>query len=454
MTPSPESPSGQPPAPPNSHHQAAYANGRIYIADRTDVVDPPYPPPQGGGPTTVPYSPRPAIYWAWVQPTFTAYGPCACYWNFNWGYGYGWLWDKGCYNPVTGMTTAGGGGAYMSSRGRRLLGQQQRLGGGWSTAPYARDRSAIVPANGTATAGGGGGGGGGVGRLGAGGVSAAGANYGGAGATRPRQPNVVYTAALGAVEHTIRSQAPKGSKIIVPPPGEVAAAALRPEAVTPEVVEAAEAVTSQLDGGNWGTVEAAGAGLKSGAGAGKWRDIYMAQAYYNPSYNNWGIEFRCRFGPNWNERNTVTLLATVIKSGVITHGSATGEAGFPLGLAYPQVAVRGGTMLVTYTYSSFANIQPTIPGVQYTDAPAHAGVGFTLIDPTTRQTQVNVAYQQDPSYGPIVQPSQRFGDYAGIDIHPISGRIWSANLFTWAPAYTVDGQTVLSNAGARITIFS
>ena len=83
-----------------------------------------------------------------------------------------------------------------------------------------------------------------------------------------------------------------------------------------------------------------------------------------------------------------------------------------------------------------------------------AGVGFTLINPSTVATQVNVAYQQNPSYGPIMQAGKRFGSYAGIDIHPISGRVWSANPYVWAPAYMVDGSTVMSNAGARITIFS
>ena len=66
-------------------HKAAYANGRIYIADRTDVLDPPVPPAAGSSTSTSDiYNPRPAIYWAWLQPTFAAYGPCACYWNFNW----------------------------------------------------------------------------------------------------------------------------------------------------------------------------------------------------------------------------------------------------------------------------------------------------------------------------------------------------------------------------------
>jgi hypothetical protein len=83
----------------------------------------------------------------------------------------------------------------------------------------------------------------------------------------------------------------------------------------------------------------------------------------------------------------------------------------------------------------------------------HVGVGFTLIDAGTKATAVNVAAQQDASYGPIVQIGPRFGDYAGIDIHPTTGRIWSANLWVWAPARSVDGQTVVSNAGARITVF-
>ena len=75
----------------------------------------------------------------------------------------------------------------------------------------------------------------------------------------------------------------------------------------------------------------------------------------------------------------MTLLATVVKSGVITYGSAAGETDAPLGLAYPQVAVRGGTMLVTYTYSSFGNI-PGIPGVKYPDEPAYAGEGCGVIE--------------------------------------------------------------------------
>ena len=81
-------------------------------------------------------------------------------------------------------------------------------------------------------------------------------------------------------------------------------------------------------------------------------------------------------------------------------------------------------------------------------------MAYTVINPSTAVTAVNIAWQQDPSYGPVVQWGSRFGDYAGIDIHPVSGRIWSANLYTWAPASSVDGTTTVSNAGARITLFN
>lgn len=53
--------------------------------------------------------------------------------------------------------------------------------------------------------------------------------------------------------------------------------------------------------------------------------------------NDWRVQFLCRFRFDWNIRNTVTLLATVIKSGTITYGSANGQESFALGLAYPQV---------------------------------------------------------------------------------------------------------------------
>ena len=50
------------PVPPICPTQAALANNRIYIADRTDVVDPPVPPTDpGGGSVSDLYNPRPAI---------------------------------------------------------------------------------------------------------------------------------------------------------------------------------------------------------------------------------------------------------------------------------------------------------------------------------------------------------------------------------------------------------
>lgn len=81
-------------------------------------------------------------------------------------------------------------------------------------------------------------------------------------------------------------------------------------------------------------------------------------------------------------------------------------------------------------------------------------MGYTIVNPATTATTVNVAFQQDPSYGPIVQLGPRFGGSAGIDTHAATGRIWSANLAVWAPSYTFDDAAVRSNAGARVTVFS
>jgi len=305
------------------------------------------------------------------------------------------VWDKGCYNPVTGVTTAGGGGYYKSS-GRKLKQSRFRAAPGWTTAPTERDRTTVSSfANGTAgqgkdskadswgvggwraalgleksTSGGGGGGGGGSSNKRPAGVQASGTSWSGD-TPREREPNLVYTAAVGAVEHTIRTQAPEGSRVINPPPGEVAAAGLKPDKLTPQEIAAAAAEAARLDEGGW-QVQAADV-QASGKESGAWRDVYMSAAYYDPSQGNWGIEFRCRFRNDWNVRNSVTLLATVIKSGVLTYGSASSQVGYPLGLAYPQVAVRGGTMLITYTYSSYGNLDNTITGVKYTDQPAYAG---------------------------------------------------------------------------------
>jgi hypothetical protein len=184
-----------------------------------------------------------------------------------------------------------------------------------------------------------------------------------------RTPNKVYTAAADAVAYTVRTQAPAGASVVKPPPSEAAAARVRPNQVT----AALAAVVAASKAKATGTWQAAGA-IVSGDPAGQWRDVYMSQAYYDPRYAMWSINFDCRFRADWNVRNTVTLLATVVKSGVISYGSAASEADAPLGLAYPQVAVRGGTMLVTYTYSSSANM-PAVPGVRFADVPAYAGEG-------------------------------------------------------------------------------
>jgi hypothetical protein len=137
-------------------------------------------------------------------------------------------------------------------------------------------------------------------------------------------------------------------------------------------------------------------------------------------------------------------------------GWAGGWAGGYAGGAGPEASRRlvldSITTVTTPAYPIKAN--PNLAPDPRSPCPPSPGVGFTLVDAATTSTAVNVAAQQDPSYGPIVQFGSRFGDYAGIDIHPTTGRVWSANIWVWSPYYAVDGQAVVSNAGARVTIFS
>jgi hypothetical protein len=295
---------------------AALAGGLVYLADRTDVAD-----------LNALYSPRPAVYWAWVQPGFAAGARCG--------------------GKRRRLAAANAGGARQS---RRQQQQQQQS-------------------------------------------SQAGAR---------REPNLVYTTAREDVDAALRAQAPLASTVTV----------------------GAEPPPEQAGTSSFGNSTSSGGQRAIGCGGG-------------------------------DAAAPATLLATVVKSGVITYGSGSGEADAPLGLAYPSVAVRGrSTMLVTFTYASYADLAP-LPGTKYANAPAYPGVGYTSISASTRVTQVAVAAQPDPSYGPVLQLGQRFGDTgSAIDIHPTTGRVWSANLFTWAPAAAVDGATVRSNAGARISIFA
>lgn len=280
--------------------------------------------------------------------------------------GYGWIWDRGSYNPVSGVVTAGGPGTYVGGTGRRRRDALRRLrrlqqhveaaggalrygghrgaaggaawegavstdtqareqlhsalrrlqqygahssggSGGWGATGALRDRGNFVPvinvtdprdaptgyggyyvnpargggAGGLAAAGLAPGGGGGSGYLGGAayvrgvnsvlatnGAAAAGGSgpYGGGGYTgggdytgggearaagaggggayglggaplRRREPNVVYTAASGAVAHTVRTQAPPGSLVVVPPEAEASAGAVGADRMDPEEVK-------------------------------------------------------------------------------------------------------------------------------------------------------------------------------------------------------------------------
>jgi hypothetical protein len=347
-------------------------------------------------------------------------------------YGFGWIWDRACFNPVTGVVAGGGGGSYYYGRrlqeetatpavaeaaaaadpdgleespamhhllqqedpdaenqdtssgttsspaaghpegnnhSRQLLQQSSaRRPGAWSRAGPNRDAPSVLNVPPAASA-----------------PGAASSTYGGGAPStttnsNSRQvftPNKVYSATAGAVAYTVRTQAPRGSKVVVPPPTEAAAAAaLNPTQITAAQAAVAAAAAGKAANGTWQeALKAAGSVSPAGLEAGTWRDVYMSQAYYNPAYAVWSIDFSCRVKADWNVRNTVTLLATVVKAGVITHGSAAGEQAAPLGLAYPQVAVRGGTMLVTFTYSSYANV-PKVPGAENTGVPAFPGGWF------------------------------------------------------------------------------
>ena len=353
---------------------------------------------------------------------------------------------------MTGVLTGGGGGAYYGGGGRRRRRQRRRLQGTvvLQRRPAPRDANGII---GLGVGGGGGatgasttttyGGGGGTG------------SGGGVATLSPSgrlqlAPNRVYSAAAGAVARTVRTQAPPGARVVAPPAAREAAAAAMPPAALAAAVAAAAGVNGTSPPG---TVSAAAS--PSGVEAAAWRDAYAAAAYFDPTVGAWGVDLACRFDARWNVANRVTLLATVVKVGVVTYGSAAGEEpAKALGLAYPQVAVRGGAMLLTFTYGSAAALPGALPGVVQPGAPAYPGVGFAVVAPATRVVAVRVAHQPEPSYGPILQAGPRFGGGAAIDVHPLSGRVWSANLAVWAPYWGVDGDAVVSNAGARITVFA
>jgi hypothetical protein len=95
-----------------------------------------------------------------------------------------------------------------------------------------------------------------------------------------------------------------------------------------------------------------------------WKQVY----YQNNMRVNINIPARvnpCKYYPNWAADNTISFGAIVSNSGVL--GFAARANSDPVGLAFPQVAVQGGNMLITYSYAGIRNLAdgsgtPAYPG--------------------------------------------------------------------------------------------
>lgn len=69
----------------------------------------------------------------------------------------------------------------------------------------------------------------------------------------------------------------------------------------------------------------------------------------------------CRYYKDWIVDNSVTFGAINSKHGVTEFVS---QGDNPVGLAAPAVAVRGGSMLITYSYSGPFNVPTTNGGIR------------------------------------------------------------------------------------------
>ncbi|WIA21393.1 hypothetical protein OEZ85_000609 [Tetradesmus obliquus] len=152
-----------------------------------------------------------------------------------------------------------------------------------------------------------------------------------------------------------------------------------------------------------------------------------SQAYYE---NNMNIDIQpsvnpCKYYSNWAADNTITFGAVVSNSGVLDFAARAKSD--PVGLAFPQVAVRGNNMLITYSYA----------GIRYlpdgSGTPAYPGVAYSTI-PISSGSSSSAAAAAAPAFN-LIKPgascvtqggSQLWGAYAGIDTHYPSYRIWSA----------------------------
>jgi hypothetical protein len=100
---------------------------------------------------------------------------------------------------------------------------------------------------------------------------------------------------------------------------------------------------------------------------------YWRQAYFlNNIQVNVNIPARvnpCKYYSNWAADNDITFGAIVSNSGVLDFAARSKSD--PVGLAFPQVAVRGNNMLITYSY---AGLRQTPDGSGTPAYPGETGV--------------------------------------------------------------------------------
>ncbi|KAF8065468.1 hypothetical protein HT031_003069 [Scenedesmus sp. PABB004] len=204
-------------------------------------------------------------------------------------------------------------------------------------------------------------------------------------------------------------------------------------------------------------------GASAGAPIGGWRGFtgwgYDSGANYFGYYDYWREHFflrnlymnlrdnPCKYYKDWAIDNEITFGAIVSRRGVLEY--VTNQAN-PVGVAYPAVAVVGGSMLVIFSFSGPAGL-PDTDGAPL----AYPGVGFTFIPPDGQNGNYEIAYAKVPGAEPNAGCIRQFGmpqwGYSGADVHPGGTRVLSAVESAYGQRDT-DGAN--SNAATWITVFT
>jgi hypothetical protein len=327
--------------------QAALYDGQIYLAQRgPDVLD-------------IFTNFQATIYYAILQPSFCVAGPCSVYFGQNWYWDEGWDWNAGRWvagssrakaaysdpnyynNQVVTVTPVGN---FQAAVGKASIG----------TAAVAEPVSA------------------GIGADSADGSIAAGAVHDGAFNVRGSK-EIAYqvdnsSAVLDEVIASVGTVTRSPVFTAAVTSGRLAAIASAGPAPPAGMSIAAGTMDAAL-------IAWSGPITWSGWGTNNVDDYYQYYTYWKEYYflRNLYMNIRipiqqnpCKLYNNWSEDNEVSLGVVMKAKGVIEY--ATPQVAFtnPIGLAYPQVAVRGGTMLVVYSFAGPYNITftnfPAFPG--------------------------------------------------------------------------------------------